>query len=147
MSLVDLICREAGCVPALRVAQLFNSGFLAVLFLQSGLDKIVDRRGNLEWLTLHFAASPLAGHVPLLLTVVTAVELLAGGISALGVIALLLHGSTALAIDGIALSALALLMLFVGQRLAKDYAGAAVLASYFVLTIVALALYAPGLSG
>jgi len=35
---------------ATYLMQIFASGFLAVLFLQSGIDKIVDRRGNLEWL-------------------------------------------------------------------------------------------------
>ena len=40
--------------------QAFISAFLAILFLQSGIDKVVDRRGNLEWLTGHFAKSPLA---------------------------------------------------------------------------------------
>ena len=42
---------------------------------------------------------------------ITVVELLAGGVSALGVLGLLCGGGTALAIDGIALSALALLAL------------------------------------
>ena len=46
--------------------QAFVSAFLAILFLQSGIDKVVDRRGNLEWLKGHFAKSPLAGMVPLL---------------------------------------------------------------------------------
>jgi hypothetical protein len=142
---VDVLCHDTGCVPALRAAQVLNSAFLGVLFLQSGLDKVFDRQGNLAWLTSHFARSPLAGSVASLLTTITVIELLAGGVSALGTLALLFHGGTALAIDGIALSAVALLMLFVGQRLAKDYAGAAVLASYFVLTMLALALYAPGL--
>jgi hypothetical protein len=37
-------------VEATYLMQIFASGFLAILFLQSGTDKIVDRRGNLEWL-------------------------------------------------------------------------------------------------
>jgi hypothetical protein len=48
--------------------QIFASAFLAILFLQSGIDKVVDRRGNLEWLKGHFAKSPLAGVVPALVT-------------------------------------------------------------------------------
>jgi hypothetical protein len=40
------------------------------------------------------------------------------------------------------ISAVTLLMLFFGQRMAKDYAGSAVIASYFLLTMVALSLYA-----
>jgi hypothetical protein len=38
--------------------QIFASAFLAILFLQSRIDKVVDRRGNLEWLKGHFAKIP-----------------------------------------------------------------------------------------
>src|SRR5207302_11225575 len=54
------------------------------LFLQSGIDKVVDRRGNLEFLQGHFAKSPLSGMVPLLVTLITILEVLAGGLSAIG---------------------------------------------------------------
>ena len=50
---------------AIFLLQILVSAFLAILFLQSGIDKVVDRRGNLEWLEGHFAKSPLAGIVPL----------------------------------------------------------------------------------
>src|SRR4029079_6330944 len=41
--------------------QLLITAFLAVLFLQSGLDKVVDRDGNTAFLRDHFQTSPLAG--------------------------------------------------------------------------------------
>ena len=52
---------------ATYLMQILASAFLAILFLQSGIDKILDRRGNFEWLKGHFAKSPLAGIVPALL--------------------------------------------------------------------------------
>ena len=61
MTAIEWICTAAECSPPLRLAQLFTCAFLAILFLQSGIDKVVDRSGNLEWLTGHFASSPLAG--------------------------------------------------------------------------------------
>ncbi len=64
--------------------QIFVAAFLAILFLQSGIDKIVDRRGNLQWLKGHFAKSPLAGTVPALLTAITILEVAAGMLSAFG---------------------------------------------------------------
>ncbi len=140
--LAFLCSTESGCSPELRLAQLLLAAFLAILFLQSGLDKISDREGNLEWLGGHFAKSPLAGHVPLLLTVATVAELLAGGFSALGVFGLLVLRSTTPAFLGVLFSAVSLIMLFFGQRLAKDYAGAAVIASYFLLVLFGLYLYA-----
>ena len=69
---------------ATYLMQIFVSVFLAILFLQSGVDKIVDRRGNLEWLSGHFSKSPLAGMVPALLIAITILELAAGVLSAVG---------------------------------------------------------------
>lgn len=140
---MDWICSAADCSPPLRIAQLLTCAFLAILFLQSGIDKVVDRAGNLEWLTGHFAASPLAGFVSIMVTTVTIAELAAGTVCGLAVPAMLLgSGGGALAVTGIVLSAVSLTMLFFGQRLAKDYAGAAVLVPYFTLTIVGLWLFA-----
>ena len=47
-----------------------------------------------------------------------------------------------LAIAGVELALLSLLCLFFGQRLAKDYPGAAVLAAYFAVAILGLVLFA-----
>ena len=125
------------------VLQILSSAFLAILFLQSGIDKVVDRRGNLEWLKGHFAKSPLAGIVPALLTTITILETAAGALSGIGCVAVvLLHDST-VAFYGAAISAVAIIALFLGQRMAKDYAGAAVLVPYFLLTLVAIYLLAP----
>ena len=123
---------------AVFVLQALISAFFAILFLQSGIDKIIDRRGNLDWLTGHFAKSPLAGTVPLLLSLITLLEVAAGGLSAVGcIMVLLLHDST-IAFFGAILSALSLLALFLGQRMAKDYPGAAALVPYFLVVIAAI---------
>lgn len=122
--------------------QLLAAGFLAVLFLQSGVDKVVDRDGNVQWLTGHFANSPLDGMVPLMLTAITCVELVAGVLSGLGAVVLFFGGGSTLAMFGAVVAAAALLMLFTGQRLAKDYAGAAVLVNYFILALGTIYLMA-----
>src|SRR4029453_18528648 len=69
---------------AIYVMQILASAFLAILFLQSGMDKVIDRRGNLEWLKGHFAKSPLAGIVSALLICITILEVAAGALSAVG---------------------------------------------------------------
>jgi uncharacterized membrane protein YphA (DoxX/SURF4 family) len=122
--------------------QLLVSAFLAILFLQSGIDKIVDRQGNSQWLSGHFAKSPLAGLVPLLLNVLTFIELSAGLLSAVGFLAILLAHNPTFAFYGAVVSSIAILCLFLGQRMAKEYAGAAVLVPYFLLTLVAIYLLA-----
>jgi hypothetical protein len=127
---------------AIYVMQVLASVFLAILFLQSGIDKVVDRRGNLEWLKGHFANSPLAAVVPPLLIMITVLELAAGVLSGVGCFAvILLHDST-IAFYGAVISAIAIIALFFGQRLAKDYAGASVLVPYFLLTLAAIYLLA-----
>ena len=123
--------------------QIFASAFLAILFLQSGIDKIVDRYGNLEWLKGHFAKSPLAGIVPALLTAITILETAAGALSAIGCVVIIFSRDSMVAFYGAVVSAIAIIALFFGQRMAKDYAGAAVLVPYFLLALSAIYLLAP----
>jgi uncharacterized membrane protein YphA (DoxX/SURF4 family) len=125
---------------SLFLLQLLVSAFLAILFLQSGIDKIVDRQGNLQWLSGHFAKSPFAGVVPLLFGILTIIELAAGLMTGVGFLALLFAHNPMIAFYGAIVSAIAILCLFFGQRMAKEYAGAAVLVPYFLLTIVAIYL-------
>lgn len=125
-------------VGAVFVLQILISAFFAILFLQSGIDKVLDRRGNLEWLTGHFAKSPLAGMVPVLLSILTLMELAAGALSAIGCLLVLLRHDSTVAFYGAVLSGLALLALFFGQRMAKEYPGAASLAPYFLVVIAGI---------
>ena len=129
---------------ATYLMQIFASAFLAILFLQSGIDKIVDRRGNFEWLKGHFAKSPLAGIVPALLICITILEVAAGALSGVGCLLIILLKDSTIAFYGAILSAAAITALFFGQRMAKEYAGAAVLVPYFLLTLVAIYLLAQG---
>ena len=127
---------------AIYLLQILASAFLAILFLQSGIDKIVDRVGNLEWLKGHFAKSPLAGIVAALLTAITILEIAAGALSAVGCIVIIFTGDSIIAFYGAVISAIAIVALFFGQRMAKDYAGAAVLVPYFLLALSAIYLLA-----
>lgn len=122
--------------------QILASAFLAILFLQSGFDKIVDRRGNLEWLKGHFSKSPLAGMVPLMVTMITILEIAAGALSATGCVLIVFSRDSTVAFYGALVSAISIIALFFGQRMAKDYAGAAVLVPYFLLTLIAIYLLA-----
>lgn len=122
--------------------QVLLSAFFAILFLQSGIDKISDRKGNLEWLIGHFANSPLARLVPSLLSTITAFEVLAGMTSAIGVVEVCVYRSFNFSLLGTSLSAISLLMLFFGQRMAKDYAGAGGLVPYFIVAIINLYILA-----
>ena len=127
---------------AIYLTQIFGSAFLAILFLQSGIDKVIDHRGNVEWLKGHFAKSPLGGVVPILLTAITILEVAAGALSAIGCIILIVSRETTVAFYGAVISAVVIIALFFGQRMAKEYAGAAVLVPYFLLALAAIYLLA-----
>ena len=127
---------------AYYILQILISAFLAILFLQSGIDKIVDRRGNRAYLDQHFAKSPLAATVGAMFLVVTILEVSAGALSGVGCALLLLSHDSTVAYLGAVVGAINLTALFFGQRVAKDYVGAAVLVPYFLLAITAIYLLA-----
>jgi hypothetical protein len=120
------------------ILQVFGLLIMTILFLQSGIDKITDRKGNLEWLKGHFAQSPLKNKVPLLLTVLTFQEVLTGLFCLAGIPLLFLSCGSQIPILGLTLGLSSFVSLFLGQRLAKDYAGAAGLVPYMIFTFLVL---------
>ena len=109
--------------------------FLIVTFIQSGIDKLLDWNGNVSFIKEHFKNSPLKSTVPLLLGIVLIIEIIAGILMSIGVYELYTSESKEIALLGVELSAIALIFLLIGQRLAKDYAGAMSLCVYFIITI------------
>jgi uncharacterized membrane protein YphA (DoxX/SURF4 family) len=124
------------------ILQILVSAFLAILFLQSGIDKVLDRRGNRAYLEQHFAKSPLAGTVRPMFAVITLLEISAGALSGMGCVVLILTHDTMVAYLGAVVGAINLCALFFGQRVAKDYVGAAALVPYFLLALTAIYLLA-----
>ncbi len=122
---------------------LFGASLVAILFIQSGLDKVFDWKGNLEWLTGHFSKTFLRGTVPPMLATITLMELATGILSAVGILYFLITASTVLIFYASILGAASIVALFFGQRVAKDYAGAAILIPYFILLIVLMYLTNP----
>ena len=117
--------------------KLFVPLFFAILFLQSGLDKVFNWRGNYDWVKGHFSKSPLAGSVGIMMPLLTLTEVAAGIVSLVGAVMLLVdEQSNDFALWGVVLSMVALLMLFFGQRIAQDYEGAKTIAIYFGVALV-----------
>ena len=81
---------------ARNLPALFAALLVSILFIQSGLDKVFDRRGNLEWLTGHFSKTILAPLVPLLLVTITIMEIGAGLLCAAGIVYFLFTSSAIL---------------------------------------------------
>ncbi len=125
----------------LDALRLLFAAMVAILFLQSGLSKVFGWKGEMEWLTGHFANSILKGTVPLLLPVITVIELSAGVCAAIGGVQVLLHHGAVIGLWGMLLGAKAIVLLFFGQRVAKDYAGAAALVPYFLMCTAGMWVY------
>lgn len=130
----------------IMLAQAFVGSFLAVLFLQSGLDKVFDWAGNKAYIAGYLEKTPFRRVRGFLFVVITALEVLAGVVSAAGVLSTVLLGDPTLALLGAFFAAASILSLFLGMRLAKDYAAAAAIVPYFLLTLVALVLLGGRLS-
>ncbi len=122
---------------------LFSALLVSILFIQSGLDKVFDWKGNLEWLNGHFSKTFLRGMVAPMLATITLMELATGFLSAAGIVYFLITGSTVLIFYASVLGAASIVALFFGQRVAKDYAGAAVLIPYFILLVILMYLTNP----
>ncbi len=122
---------------------LFAALLAAILFVQSGLDKVFDWKGNLGWLTGHFSKTFLAPMVPIMLATITLMELATGFLAAAGIVYSLLAGSLALVFWASVIGAASITALFFGQRVAKDYPGAAVLVPYFILLLIQMLLTNP----
>ena len=132
---------------AKNLPALFAALLISILFLQSGLDKVFDWKGNVEWLTGHFSKTFLSGMVPMMLATITVMELAAGLLSLAGIFYFLATASTVLIFWATLVGAASIIALFFGQRVAKDYPGAAVLIPYFILMMVLMYLTNPYFEG
>ena len=126
-----------------QLPAIFGALLVAILFLQSGLDKVFDWKGNLEWLTGHFAKTFMGRMVPLLLATITVMELAAGITAVVGLVYFLATGSTLIIFFAAIIASASLAALFFGQRIAKDYPGAAVIVPYFLLMLFLMWLTDP----
>src|SRR3954466_1407312 len=96
----------------ITIIQVFTSLFFAVLFLQSGTDKIIDRIGNIEYIGKQFAGSPMEKFSTELLTLLTVMEILCGLTCLAGAVAILFYKVTVIAFYGVLLATLNFLCLF-----------------------------------
>jgi len=120
--------------------QLLVLVFLIITFLTSALDKIMDWNGNIAYFNDHFKATFLKGKSKLMLGFIALMELIAGILCVVGIFEIYLNGSMQIGFWGAIISAKTLLLLLLGQRLAKDYAGAMTIAVYFMVAVYGVTL-------
>lgn len=123
-----------------KITEILLLAFLGITFLQSGLDKMIDWKGNLGFIKSHFADTFLKNLVPVMLATILLLEVVAGVLSIVGIWQLLVQDSTSFGFYGALLSCVTLLMLLFGQRIAKDYDGAKTIVIYFIPAVCAVFL-------
>lgn len=109
--------------------------FILITFMQSGIDKATDWKGNTGWLKEHFSGTFLAGIVPLMVATIMIIEITTGLVAIIGIVHLLAFNESSFALYTCILACVTLLMLLFGQRIAKDYAGAFTLTGYFIVAM------------
>lgn len=119
-----------------NIASVLILTFLAVTFIQSGYDKVMDWKGNLTWLKGHFSKTRLKNLVPLALFHILVLELISGILCIVGGIQLLVNNGRTFGLYGGVFSCITLIMLLFGQRLAKDYDGARTIVIYFIPAVM-----------
>ena len=119
----------------------FISAFIGIVMTQSGFDKIFNWEGELDFISEKFAKTPLSNFSAFGLIQVTILEILSGLLSLFGALMVLFYNNESYGIMGLILAAISFCILMLGQRISKDYEGAAVLVPYFLLTMIGLFMY------
>ena len=122
----------------MELCQIFIAIFLFIAFFQSGLDKVVDRKGNLDFLKAHFSDSPVIKIIPIMLLILTFLEIIGSLMLGYGVYYAFVNRSTLWNFYGFVVIEITIIILFAGQRIAKDYLGAADLVPYFILIMLGI---------
>lgn len=129
-------------IQILCLAKLGIILFFAILFLQSGFDKVINYKGNKSYIKSVFSKTPLSSISSLMFIGIMILEVLTGIMALTGFFKMLVTQEDKYSIYALLLAMISLLGLFGGQRIAKDYAGAAGIVPYFILTIFGLFLFA-----
>lgn len=125
-------------IDSIKIVQILASLFFSIVFFQSGIDKIIDRKGNLNFFKDHFKNTPLDKIFSPALSILAFLEITTAGVCLFGFTYSLIFADTTFIFYGLLLAGLVLLMLLFGQRVAKDYIGAADITVYFIVCIITI---------
>jgi len=121
-------------------AEIFILLFFIITYFLSVLEKLTDWKGTVAYYSNHFEKTILQKMISLLLIKIVIFEISAVILLTIGLYLLVIESTFIVAKVGLEISAITLLMFLVGQRLAKDYAGAMNITVYFILNVLGLYL-------
>lgn len=123
-----------------KIGFLLILSFFSIVFIQSGLDKIFDHKGNLSFLRDLLGKFFNQSLITLAFISVTVLELFSGFLCLAGVFYTLFYDSSLIGLVGLIVGSVALLVLLFGQRVSKNYEGAKTITIYFILSIIGVLL-------
>ena len=123
---------------ATEIVQILSSIFFAIVFFQSGIDKVIDKKENINFFENHFKNTLFHKIYAQALTALMLLELIAASLCAYGCIYSIVYKNTDFIFYGLLVTSFILLSLLLGQRIAKDYVGAADITIYFILCIITI---------
>jgi len=112
--------------------------FFSITYILAIIEKVADWKGTIDYYNNHFKNTKLQKIIPLLLLIVVFFEIVIVFLLAIGLYFLVSEESFIIAKVGLEISAILLLLFLIGQRLAKDYAGAMNITVYFILTVIGI---------
>ena len=115
-----------------EIAQILVSIFFSIVFFQS------SRQGNLKFFNHHFEGTFFQNYTSISLNLLALLEITSAFLCCFGIFYKLSYHDSIFIYYGLLMIAIVLLSLLLGQRLAKDYAGAADITIYFILCIVTI---------
>ena len=123
-----------------KIGFLLILSFFSIVFIQSGLDKVFDHKGNLSFLRDLLGKFFNQSLITLAFVSVTVLELFSGFLCLAGLFCTLFYDSSLIGLMGLIVGSVALLVLLFGQRVSKNYEGAKTITIYFILSIIGVLL-------
>ncbi|UMB59577.1 DoxX family protein [Lutibacter sp. A80] len=114
--------------------------FFIITYFFSVFEKITDWKNTLLYYTNHFKKTILHKMIPIVMIQILIFEITAVILLSIGLYFLVIENTISIAKIGLEISAITLLQFLIGQRLAKDYAGAMNITIYFILNIIGIYL-------
>jgi len=121
-------------------AEILLNLFFIITYIFSATEKLADWKGTVIYYTNHFKGTILEKMIPLLLINIILFEIIVFILLIIGIYYLIIQNETLIAVVGLEISAIVLLMFLIGQRIAKDYAGAMNITVYFILNVLGIYL-------
>ena len=121
-----------------HIAVFLIISYLTLSFGYSILEKMIQWQSSKKYYTGHFKNTFLKNHVSGSIVFVIILECISVGLNMLGLYRLLFSHESQTTLWGLIATAITLIVLMTGQRIAQDYSGAMNITVYFILTVMGI---------